>query len=224
MEVQTAPQPGLRHGIYSYREAARLLGVASQRVSRWADGYVFQLKYGQGKSRPVLQTERHPGVLSFAELFELFFVREYVGLGVPLQHVRATAEALAREFGPYPFSRSEVLIGGRELLVKNAEGLLRRPDVGQLVADYAEWMVKQVQFRQEVVGRYSPPEFDDQVFLDREIRGGEAVVTEFAIPTRVIYSLWVREKDMSVVAAYHDIPVGSVSLAVRYEAQWRLAA
>jgi len=33
--------PGLEYGIYSYAEAARLLGVTRQRLVRWADGYFY---------------------------------------------------------------------------------------------------------------------------------------------------------------------------------------
>lgn len=92
-------QPGLIYGVYSYPEAARLLGVPSRRVARWADGYSFQLKYGRSRSGPVLQTPRNAGVLCFQELMELFFVREYLALGVKLPHIRATAEALAKATG-----------------------------------------------------------------------------------------------------------------------------
>jgi uncharacterized protein (DUF433 family) len=216
--------PGLFHGVYSYQQAARLLSVSTQRVARWADGYVFQLKSGRGVSGPVLQSERHKGVLSFRELFELFFVREYVAMKVALPHIRATAEVLGKDFGPYPFSRAELIVNGRELLIKSAENTLHRPDIGQMVADYAASFVKEVEFRDHLAAKYWPPGFAREIYLDQEIRAGEAVVTEHAIPTRVIYSLWEREQNLDAVADYHDIDVSAVSLAVRYEGQWRLAA
>jgi uncharacterized protein (DUF433 family) len=63
-----------------------------------------------------------------------------------------------------------------------------------------------------------------QDFLGREIRAGEPVITEFAIPIRLICNLWGKEQDLESLADYYDIEVPSVSLAVRYEDQWRLAA
>lgn len=224
--MKTTPpgSPGLFNGVYSYREAARLLGVTSQRVARWADGYVFQLKDGKGASKPVLQTERNPGVLSFPELWELFFVKEYVALGVGLPQIRATAENLAKEFGPLPFSKEKLLVGGRELLVREANGVLKRPDIGQIVADYGESMLQRVTIREGEVGRYSPPEFSGQLFLDKQIHGGEPVVGDYTIPTRIIFALWERENNIAAVADYHDISRDVVSLAVRYEGAWRLAA
>lgn len=218
-------EPGLRHGVYSYREAARLLGVASQRVARWADGYVFQLKYGQGRSKPILQTERNQGVLSFEELWELLFVKEYVSLNVSLQHIRATAEALAKEVGSFPFSTTELLVDSRHLFIKEAEGILRRPDIGQMVSDYAESMVPRIEWAQDGrVGRYYPPEFDRVVYLDKERRGGEPLVSDRAIPTRIVYSLWEKEHEIDAVADYYEISPEQVKAAIQYEGKWRLAA
>ncbi|GBC92131.1 hypothetical protein HRbin15_00595 [bacterium HR15] len=218
-------KPGLIYGVYSYSEAARLLGIAPRRVARWADGYLFPLKHGRGYSAPVLQSYTHQrGVLSFPELIELMFVREFVALGVSLPHVRATAEALAQEVGDYPFTRRRVLVGGRELLVRETEHILRRPDIGQLVADFAETLATQIEIEDDHVRRYYPPQYARQIYLDRAIRGGEPVVSEHAIPTRIIYALWEQEHDLERVAEYFDLPIESISAAVRYEGEWRLSA
>ncbi|GIV18127.1 MAG: hypothetical protein KatS3mg022_3562 [Armatimonadota bacterium] len=157
---------------------------------------------------------------------ELFFVREYSALGVPLPHIRATAEALAKELGPFPFTRKRLLVGGRELLVRHGEDILRRPDIGQLVADFAESLVRHVELEADEVSRYYPPTFEREVLLDRQIRAGEPVVWEadYAIPTRVIYDLWETEKDVDSVADYFSIPPHKVSVAIRYESEWRLVA
>lgn len=218
-------KPGIHHGVYSYPEAARILSVSARRVARWADGYFFKRKEGIGRSKPVLQAQSHlPGVLTFPELIELMFVREFVALGVSLQHVRATAQALAREVGDYPFTRRQVLVGGRELLVRETNEILRRPDIGQLVADFAETLVKQVDIENDIVRRYYPPQFDRLIYLDRAIRGGEPVVSEYAVPTRIIYNLWEQERDLKRVAEYFELPIEMVSAAIRYEGEWRLSA
>jgi uncharacterized protein (DUF433 family) len=218
-------KPGLYEGVYSYREAARLLGISVRRVARWADGYLFPLKHGWGYSTPVLQSRAHyKGVLTFAELMELMFVREFVALGVSLPHIRATAEALAKEVGDFPFTRKQVLVGGRELLVRETEQILQRADIGQLVADFAQDLAKHVEIDDAQVRRYYPPAFDRVIYLDRCIRGGEPVVSAYAIPTRVIYALWQREQDPERVADYFDIPVEQVSAAIRYEGEWRISA
>jgi hypothetical protein len=221
----TTLAPGLAHGVYSYREAAGLLRVTTQRVTRWSDGYVFRLKRGYGQSAPILQTKREKGVLSFYELMELFFVREYVALKVSLQHIRDTAEALAETCGPYPFSRAELIVSGRELIVQKSEAILHRADVGQIVADFALTFSAEVSFRKNVASRYFPfGHAQPSVYLDREIHAGEPVVTDYAVPTRAVFALWEREQDLVRVAEYHDIEVEEAARAVRYESEWRLAA
>ncbi len=217
-------EPGLHIGVYSYPEAARLLGVSAPRVARWANGYTFPRKYDHGESKSVPQTSRHAGVLSFNELWELMFVKEYVAFGVPLPLIRETAEALASEVGDFPFSTSDVLISGRELLVKTAEGVLKRAEIGQLVADYAAAMAQHVEIRHKHVGGYDIPEFDKLVYLDKELRGGETVISERAIPTRIVYNLWDKEKQVESVAEYFELSAELVSVAIRYEGPWRLAA
>jgi uncharacterized protein (DUF433 family) len=216
--------PGLFHGAYSYKEAARLLNVSAQRVARWADGYSFEVKYGVNSSGPILQTRRNKGAISFLEFFELLFVKEYVALSVPLPHIRSTAEALSRELGDYPFSKARLLVGGRQLLIHHSNDILQRPDIGQLIADFADALNKQVVIRGEDAARYNPEGFDGNIYLDKDIHGGEAVIEEFAIPTRSIFSLWQKERSIESVADYHEISTTSVSQAIRYEGQWRLAA
>lgn len=152
------------------------------------------------------------------------FVREFVALGVSLQHIRTTAQALAQEVGDYPFTRKQVLVGGRILLVRETKHILRRPDIGQLVADFAETLVKQVEIENDQVRRYHPPEFEKVIYLDRYIRGGEPVVSEYAIPTRVLYALWQQEKDTERVADYFNISVELVFKPIRYEGEWRISA
>lgn len=216
-------EPGLHNGVYSYPEAARLLGVAAQRVSRWADGYTFPRKHDRGVSKPVLQTERFQRVLTFNELWELMFVKAYVSLEVPLPQIRETAAMLAKEVGPYPFSTSKLLVHGTNLLIETADGVLKRPDIGQLVADYAESLAKHIEIRKEHVGRYDIPEFGTAIYLDKDRRGGEPVVSERAIPTRIVFDLWEKERDVSSVAEYYELLSDQVSAAIRYEGQWRLA-
>lgn len=218
-------KPGTRYGVYSYPEAARILGVSRQRVARWADGYFYPRKRDAGFSEPVLQARTHQrGALNFPELIELMFVREFTALGVPLPHTRATAQALAKEVGDYPFTRQKLLVSGRELLVRETDEVLRRPDIGQLIADFADGLLKQVEIVGDQVRRYYPPQFERIVYLDGALRGGEPVVSEYAIPTRIIYNLWRKERDLERVADYFDLPPETVSAAIRYEGEWRLSA
>ncbi len=90
---------------------------------------------------------------------------------------------------------------------------------------FAEEFAKWVEFdEQGEVRRYYPPEYARQVYLDRAIRGGEPVVSERAVPTRIIYDLWQKEQDIASVADYFELPESVVEVAIRYEGELRLSA
>lgn len=141
-----------------------LLRVTRQRVQRWADGYTYVVKYGVRRARAVLQSREHArGVLSFPELFELFFVKEFVALGVPLTQVRRAAENLSRRVGDFPFTRNKLFAMGRQIVASIGEALvepasgqtvLKHEDVGHLIADFAAQIWEQVLFDADVVVRY----------------------------------------------------------------------
>lgn len=216
-------EPAYAHGIYSYKEVAGILDVSTARVRRWADGYTFPTRKGNGVSAPILQTKRRNGVITFPELIELHFVREFVALSVPLPQVRHAAEQLAKVYGPLPFAHADLLVSGRELLARQGRGFhsedrlanLIRPDIGQIVADFAAQFAQRVTLESNTVVRYKPAEFEG-VYLDSRIRWGEPVATDRAIPTRSVYMLWREEQDLGRVAEYFEIDSQEVSVAVRY--------
>ena len=219
----TTLAPGLEHGVYSYGEAAAVVGVSTQRLRRWADGYTYARKYDLGIKEAVLQTERRQGVLNFYELIELFFVREYVNLSVPLDDVRRAAKRLAEEVGPYPFASADLVVAGRELLRKG-DGDLVNPASQQVVFAYAQDLSEDLTFLKRLAKRYAPPEYHGRLYLDAGISGGQPVVSEFAVPTRSVYGLWKVEGDVELVADHYDISSEEVSAAVRFEAECRKAA
>jgi uncharacterized protein (DUF433 family) len=211
-------------GVYSYREVARILRVSSRRVARWADGYTYVTRTGPRAAAPVLQSTRQRGLLTFDELMELFFVREYVALGVQLPHIRRTAEVLAQEFGPYPFTHARLIRSGRELLLRTAQDVLLRPDVGQIVADFAADLTGIIRFRDDHAARLYFPELGNVIYVDRDVRFGEPVATEHAVPTRAIHALWRKEQRIEPLEHYFGIAANQVTAAIRFETECRLVA
>lgn len=218
--------PGLKHGAYTYREAAAIIGVTPARVKRWADGYAYKRRHDIGQKAPILQTSRDLKVLNFYEMIELLFVREYVELKVQLSTIRATAERLVPDFGPYPFANAGLYVGGRDLLTPFEEGVSRRPDIGQLVSDFAVQKVKvRTLFDQKlkIVYAYTMPEHE-KITLNARLKMGEPTVGARAVPTRSIYRLWVAEKALEPVCRYFDIDVSDVKAAIDFESKVRFSA
>lgn len=215
--------PGLEHGVYSYGEAAAVVGVSRERLRRWADGYTYRRTHDVGAKEAVLQTDRTKGVLNFYELIELFFVREYVNLSVPLEAVRQTAKRLAKELGPYPFANADLVVAGRDLLHRGDDSLVNL-GTQQVVFAFAQDFASDLTFLKKLARRYSPPAYHGKLYLDAGISGGQPVVSEFAVPTRAVYGLWKVEQNVELVADHYDISAEEVSAAVRFEAECRKAA
>lgn len=214
----------LGKGIYGVAEAARLLRRPAAQVRRWANGYTYARTYDRVKRPPVLQTGREEkGVLSFHELVELFFVREYTSAGVPLGHVRDTAVALANEYGPHPFAAKQLLTDGRRLIAVSEYGLIT-PSTCQLIADFAHDFVREVEFEDDHVRLWRPKEGENHVTVDPERSLGEPILTEYGTPTRTIFQTFVKEQDFDVVADYYDLTPRLVKQAVEFELRFANAA
>jgi uncharacterized protein (DUF433 family) len=219
-------QPGLEGGIYSYREAGVLLGVSHQRVRRWADGYTFATKRGFKKSGPVLQTKREHKVLSFVELVELMYVREFLQLAVPLTHVRQTSEVLAQKLQcAYPFATAQLFVDGGKLLASNELKDLIQPDIGQIVMFSVNQIRPRVKFDEDSGYAYLfRPLGHERVVLDARIRTGEPTVSERHVPTRSIYRLWQAEGSLETVKSYFDLDLVDIQAAIAFESEVKFAS
>src|SRR5450631_329365 len=94
--IKTMEQPpvsaGLGRGVYTGRETARLSGLRSERVTRWARGYSFSTPSGaKSSSPPIFAVDRPtdgPLALSFLDLVEILFVRAFLDQGVSMHTIR----------------------------------------------------------------------------------------------------------------------------------------
>jgi uncharacterized protein (DUF433 family) len=211
-------------GIYGISEAARLLRRPRAQVARWANGYTYERTHDMGKIAPVLQTDRgDKRAITFHELIELFFVREYTNVGIRLGHIRDTATAMAAEYGPFPFATKKLLTDGRRLVAVSEKGLIS-PATCQLIADFAHEFVHEVTFEDDFVRLWMPKEGDRAVVVDPTRAFGEPILAVTGTPTRAIYRAYLREQDFGRVAAWYDISDLLVKVAVEFESRFSNAA
>lgn len=97
-------------------DAARLLRIRRPKLDGWVRGYVRE--NGTRHYPPVLAGGS--GLpLSFADLVELMYVREFRAGGVSLQKIRLVADKYGRAWGtPYPFATRRFATDGRNLLLQ----------------------------------------------------------------------------------------------------------
>lgn len=228
MNASSSPAAGstsyIGQGIYGIAEAARLLRRPAPQVRRWANGYSYQRTYDRTARPPVLQTGRpDKDALTFRELIELFFVREYTHAGISLQHVRDTAKALAGEYGEHPFAAKQLLTDGKRLLAISEYGIIT-PATCQLIAEYADELVKEFEFQDDFVNLWRPKEGAGAVVIDPARAFGEPILAATGTPTRTLFRTFQLEQDFDRVAAYYDVTTKQVKQAVGFELRFADAA
>lgn len=211
-------------GIYGIAEAARLLRRPAAQVRRWANGYTYPRKYDIANRPPVLQTDRHDkSALTFQEMVELFFVREFTSSGISLPHIRQTAEALVKEFGEHPFASKQLLTDGRRLVAMSEHGFIA-PASCQLLADFAGELVREFEFEDDFVRLWHPKEGHRVVVVDPSRAMGEPIIDSTGTPTRTIFRTFQKEQDFDRVADYYDLTAQQVKHAIEFELRFADAA
>lgn len=219
--------PSLGTGIYTIPEAARLLGTTPRRLKGWAEGYRHHRGDVVRTSEPILdRSKTEAGLVTFAELIELFFVREFINAGVKLPRVRVVHSHLRREWGtPFPFAFGKLYTDGRTLLMAAGDDFL---DVikQQKVFVFAREFFKDVDFDQaQLAARWWPLGHGRLVVLDPQRAFGSPIEVRSGIRTEVLFNAFQAENaDAKAVAEWYEIDEQAVLDAVAFEDKWRKAA
>jgi uncharacterized protein (DUF433 family) len=230
--VSVASVSVLERPVYGVVEAAGYLGLRSDRVRAWLDGYDRSgVKYA-----PVVRDVRTGSeVVTWGEFVELGYLREYRRKGVPLQKLRPVIEALRREFDtPHPLATAKPFLAGKELVLEVQEqndlpaAIAIVVPSGQTVAltPEARRFYQKVQFgaadsggaarRLRPAGPASPVVIDPLVSFGRPNVGGVA--------TERLWELHDAGETVAEVAEGYDLAPESVRAAIAYEEQQRSLA
>src|SRR5438270_929137 len=107
MEATLNPSRYVGVGLYSFPEAARIIGIKPAKLRRWVGQYRRKEPGAEHLSKPVISRYFQDGehVLTFLELVELLLVKLFREEGVSMPVIRKAAEEAARRFDtPYPFA------------------------------------------------------------------------------------------------------------------------
>ncbi|PIP02707.1 MAG: DUF433 domain-containing protein [Zetaproteobacteria bacterium CG12_big_fil_rev_8_21_14_0_65_54_13] len=217
-------------GLYTFQEATRLTGIKSGELRRWLHGY----KAGSKSMPPLWETELAGSDLeglSFHDLLEIRFVKEFRKYGVPLQGIRIASHNAREMFNSaYPFTSHRFQTDGKTIFW----------DAVRETGEQAMLDLRKKQFVFEKVirpslyegiefvagdraSRWFPMKRSKKVVLDPTIAFGKPIITDIGIRTDILYDAWkAEEKDKRRVASQFEVPVKAVEAAIRFEQ--RLAA
>lgn len=227
-----APAGQLGRGLYLPAEAARLAQVDADRVRRWVRGYDHtNPRTGERKhSPPLFPRERSDSsgrlLLTFLDLIEVCFVREFLKHGVSIHLVRKVQAEAQREFRvAHPFCVKRFETDGETIVerVRDAEGVERIFDRGvtadRLMAEVFNPLLRTLDYEgiAQEAQRWWPLGKAVPVVVDPERSSGEAIVSRAHVPTRVLFAAHAAGEPDERIAKWYGVSVEEVRAAIEFE-------
>lgn len=221
----------LERPVYGLAEAARHLGLRSDRTRAWLDGYERRgVRYP-----PVIRPEpTGDDIVTWGEFVELGYLREYRHKGVSLQRLRPVVDGLRTMYGtPYPLATAKPFMLGKELVLQLQQdngiplSIAMVVPSGQtiLLADETNRFLRKVEFEPVDNGdarRLFPAGRASPVVIDPLLRFG--VPTVQGVATERLWELFDAGESMDQIATGYELPPDLVRAAIAYEEQQRSLA
>ena len=215
----------LGRGIYTYGEAARLLGVSHARVRGWFEGW-------PGRGPTVVQSDYaadgESTVVSFLDLVDAMVATQLRKYNVSMANVKKAYGLLGQHLGvqSHPFARRELLADdcGR-LFVSIAEESEER-DLIDLFSNQRVFPKIMLPFLRRV--EYADALWATRVRLDQGIvidptrKYGVPIVQSVNLPVAILArAVAANNRDVELVAELYDVSVEDVTRAVRFHETFR---
>ena len=205
-------------GLYTVKDLSQLLGLNSQKISRWLFGSLNSV----GLYEPKLVD--YDKIATFEELIELKAIKAFLDKGISLQKMRKVKDALI-DIGDtsYPFSHLKLHTDGKNIFLQERDKLLE-PLGGQFQLEKiiqqslkdVDFDIHNSPFQWWVKGR------DKGILIDPKRSFGKPIDNETGIPTSVLYKAWeVNGKSEEIVADDFFVAPEVVKRACEFETSLR---
>lgn len=209
----------LGKGIYSPRQAARLVGGTPQEVLRWTRGSGPTPPLWQAYYQEIEDTTE----LSFADLIEVRVVKALRKQGISLQAIRYAISFAQDKYGiERPLSSQDFKTDGAEILMNAVEKdgelvSLSKMRPGQKVfAKIIEPSLRDLEYENGLVAKWRP-EKSKTIVVDPKRHFGEPILDRFGISTNNLYNEFKHFADVKYLAKIYEIPIDSVRKAIEFE-------
>ncbi|HLF27836.1 MAG TPA: hypothetical protein VJG32_16000 [Anaerolineae bacterium] len=215
---------------YSIAETSRLIGIPSWSVSRYLRGYEYKYRTKEetreGQQPPVVsQSDEGATYASFLDLVDLLFVKEFLGRGFTLQHLRLALIEAKTYLGTPHFARSEFYTSGDQIVLKLPKqgymialitgGQIAIPEIIEKLSDKLDFETI-TEFG--LVQRWYPKGKSGMIVIDPQVCFGRPTLIGRGTATSNIYDLYLGESEqVEPVSKWFNIPVPDIKAAVQFE-------
>jgi uncharacterized protein (DUF433 family) len=240
LKRKTPEIDALGRGVYSTAEALRLINfsrgqgiarrsVAGQTISRWLNGYDYEVNGEKRHSAPLWRSDytNNDGAvqeISFRDLIELRFVKTFRDLGLSLPTIRdCFIRAVEEANDERPFSTQKFRTDGKTIFLDITRGVHEGEliDLRRSQAVFRSFIVPSLQdleFDADEVARWFPlGNGRPSIVIDPARSFGRPVVRETGVPTETLASAIKVEGSVENVARLYEVPLLAVRDALEFE-------
>lgn len=212
----------LGRGIYSIPEAAHIIGMPTDRVRRWVNGYqsTAQIKHLAivSSELPVIEGKV---AISFSDLLELHFIKAFIEHGISLQKIRKAAKIASDILGvaSHPFTEFKFKTDRKSIMQSVGEQMLNlNKSQYELEGVIKQSLFDGFVYSGKVAGAWRPSGKEKSVILDPQFALGKPTIENTGIRTRAIFNAWQAEgQDHKVVERQFELTAKQVKDAVSFE-------
>lgn len=206
-------------GIYSPRQAARLVNGTAQEVLRWTRG--------SGPNDPLWNAHYQylddTTELSFADLVEVRVVKALRRASVSFQAIRFAIGFAQEKYGvERPLVNLEFRTDGKEILIKalehdgEFESLSKKRPGQKVFGEIVRQSLRDLEYDDGTAARWRPAKHR-KIIIDPSRQFGQPIVDDFGIATDTLYKEFKEFKEIKYLAKIYDLPETDVESAIRYE-------
>ena len=211
----------LGQGVYTPREAARLVGTNAQQVLRWTRG--------SGPSEPLWQAhyqflDDEITEISFLDLVEVRVVAAMRRAKISLQSIRFAISFAKEKFGiERPLASQSFKTDGTEILMEAVEhdgefvSLSKKRPGQKVFREIISQSLNDLEYEGEYVARWRPKRFS-QVVIDPNRSFGDPILDKFGVSTKTLHEELKHFGDLSYLAKIYEIPKKALRVGVLFEA------
>lgn len=232
-------------GMYSLREAARLVQAQSRDLNRWLFGYHYQKGRGDNAVRafsaPLWKTQVDLAacdepVIGFRDLLEVRFVQAFIAHGVPLAVIRRCLENAQAIYGvEYPFTTLQFKTDGKTIFgdaIKQVESEGTMVDLRSRQGVFKDIihpsLYAGIEYNGSQATRWYPASRRDRVVLDPSRQFGSPIIEDTGTPTDALYASFLAEgandRALHITSEAYDVAPKYVRSAVKFEESLRRTA
>lgn len=210
----------LGQGVYTPKEAARLVGTTSQQVLRWTRG--------SGPNEPLWNAhyqflDEDVTEISFLDLVEVRVVTALRRADISLQSIRFAIDFAKEKYGlARPLASQSFKTDGTEILMEAIEDegdlvSLSKMRPGQKVfKDIIFQSLNDLEYEDETAARWRPRGYS-AVVIDPDRHFGDPIVDAFGLSTGMIYREFQQFEDFRYLSKIYEIPQNILKICVQFE-------